>query len=293
MPEGPSIVILKEAVQFFKGKKVLSVNGNTTIDKDRLVNQKITDLKSWGKHFLICFPNFTLRFHFMLFGSYSINEQTKKAPRLHMHFSNADLYFYACSIKFIEEDLNLVYDWSGDVLNEKWDAKKARKKLKAQPDQNVCDALLDQNVFAGVGNIIKNEVLFRIRVHPENRIKDLPPRKLTEMVKEACNYSYDFLDWKKAFVLKKHWLTHTKKTCVRCNIPIIKEYLGKTNRRTFFCNNCQVLYTSDKIKSSAKKEKPGKLTTSFVKRQTVTVKKSKRLPSPKRLAKASKTQSKT
>jgi endonuclease-8 len=258
MPEGPSIVILKEAVQLFKFKKVLSVNGNTSIDKDRLLNQKITDFKSWGKHFLICFPNFTLRIHFMLFGSYSINEQRiNKIPRLHMHFSNGDLYFYACSIKFIEEDPNLVYDWSGDVLNEKWDAKKARKKLKAQPDQNVCDALLDQNIFAGVGNIIKNEVLFRIRVHPENTIKDLPPRKLTEMVNEACNYSYDFLDWKKAFVLKKHWLVHTKKTCPRCNIPIIKEYLGKTNRRTFFCNNCQVLYAkpSKAIKKKAPKKR--------------------------------------
>ena len=277
MPEGPSIVILKEAVQLFKGKKILSVSGNTTIDKDRLVNQKLIDFKSWGKHFLICYPTFTLRIHFMLFGSYSVNEpRPNKVPRLHMHFNNGDLYFYACSIKFIEEDINQIYDWTGDVLNKKWDAAKARKKLKAQPDQNVCDALLDQNIFAGVGNIIKNEVLFRIRVHPENKVKDLPPRKLTEMVNEACIYSYDFLEWKKAFVLKKHWLAHTKKTCPRCNIAIIKEYIGKTNRRTFYCNNCQVLYSSVKIKSPAKK-KPGKRTTSPVKRKTANVKKAKSL----------------
>ena len=82
---------------------------------------------------------------------------------------------------------------------------------RAQPDQLVCDALLDQNIFAGVGNIIKNEVLFRIKVHPENTIQSLPPRKLTEMINEARNYSFDFLKWKKAFVLKKHWLIHTKK----------------------------------------------------------------------------------
>jgi endonuclease-8 len=266
MPEGPSIVILKEAVQLFKGKKVLSVSGNSSIDKDRLVNQKVTDFKSWGKHFLISFPNFSLRIHFMLFGSYSINETNNKIPRLHLHFSNGDLYFYACSIKFIEEDINLVYDWSGDVLNEKWHPGKARKKLKAQPDQVVCDALLDQNIFAGVGNIIKNEVLFRIRVHPENRVSDLPPRKLTELVNEACNYSYDFLDWKKAFVLKKHWLVHTKRTCPRCNIPLIKEYLGKTNRRTFYCENCQVLY--GKPKKAAKKKARKKSVTRNAKRLT-------------------------
>lgn len=289
MPEGPSIVILKEAVQLFKGRKVLSVSGNTSIDKDRLVDQKVIDFKSWGKHFIICFPNFALRIHFMLFGSYSINEQRpNRIPRLHMHFSNGDLYFYACSIKFIEEKLDEVYDWTGDLLNKDWDAKKARKKLKAQPDQLVCDALLDQNIFAGSGNIIKNEVLFRIKVHPKNHVKDLPPRKLTEMVNEACIYSYDFLEWKKAFVLKKNWLAHTKKTCPRCNIPLIKEYLGKTRRRTFYCNNCQVLYAT----GAAKKKALRKHTTTPVKRQTANVKKAKRLASPKRLAKAGRTHSK-
>lgn len=252
MPEGPSIAILKEAVQLFKGKKILSATGNTSIDKDRLVNKKITDFKSWGKHFLICLPNFTLRIHFMLFGSYSVNEQIKKVSRLHLHFSNGDLYFYTCSIKFIEDELNLVYDWSGDVLNENWDAKKAKKKLKAQPDLLVCDALLDQHIFAGVGNIIKNEVLFRIRVHPENTIQSLPPRKLTQLINEARTYSYDFLEWKKAFVLRKHWLIHIKKTCPRCHIPVIKKHLGKTDRRTFYCENCQVLY--NKAKQPPKKK---------------------------------------
>jgi endonuclease VIII len=256
MPEGPSIVILKEAVQQFKGKKILSVSGNSSVDKDILVNKKATDFKSWGKHFLICLPNLTVRIHFLLFGSYSVNEQTKKAPRLHLHFSNGDLYFYACSVRFIEEDLDLVYDWTADLLNENWDPKKARKKLKAQPGLLVCDALLDQNIFAGSGNIIKNEVLFRIKVHPKNTIQSLPPRKLTELVNEACIYSYDFLEWKKAFVLKKHWLAHTKKTCPRCNIPLIKEYLGKTNRRTFYCDNCQVLYGKPRkpIKKKARRK---------------------------------------
>ena len=74
MPEGPSIVILKEAVQMFKGQRVVAVSGNTKIAKDRMKGQQIIDFKSWGKHFLICFPKFAIRIHFMLFGSYRINE---------------------------------------------------------------------------------------------------------------------------------------------------------------------------------------------------------------------------
>lgn len=242
MPEGPSIVILKEAVQSFKGKKVLKVTGNTRIEMPELEGQKVLDFKSWGKHFLICFRTFTIRIHFMLFGSYRINEEKDAPSRLGLQFENGSLNFYACSVKLITEPLDEVYDWSADVLSDTWDPGKARKKLKAMPDLLVCDALLEQNIFAGVGNIIKNEVLFRIRVHPRSKIGKLPAKQLNLLIKEAVNYSYDFLEWKKAFVLKKHWLAHTKKICPRCNIPLIKEHLGKTNRRSFFCNNCQVLY---------------------------------------------------
>jgi endonuclease-8 len=179
----------------------------------------------------------------MLFGSYSIGEQTKPNPRLHLAFAKGDLYFYACSVKILTGDLDALYDWSADVMNDRWDPRKARKKLKAMPDALVADALLDQEVFAGVGNIIKNEVLFRIRVHPESRVGALPSRKLTEMIREARNYSFDFLKWKKAFQLRKHWLAHAKKGCPRCEIPLVKvAHLGKRKRRAFYCGNCQKLY---------------------------------------------------
>lgn len=242
MPEGPSIVILKELAAPFKGKKVITVEGNTTVDLAGIDGQKIVDFKSWGKHFLICFRKKTIRIHFLLFGSYRINERKESPPRLSLQFEKGELNFYTCSVKLIKEDLDEVYDWNVDVMSDTWDPKKARKSLKQHPDMLACDALLDQSIFAGSGNIIKNEVLFRIRVHPESRIGSLPPAKLSALIREARNYSFDFLKWKKEFTLKKHWLAHTKTVCPRCAIPLIKKYLGKTRRRTFFCNNCQALY---------------------------------------------------
>ncbi len=106
----------------------------------------------------------------------------------------------------------------------------------------VCDALLNQEIFAGVGNIIKNEVLYRIHLHPETLIQDIPPRLLTRLINETRQYCFDFLRWKKAFVLRKNWLAHTKKICNKCKIPLQKKYCGLTRRRTFFCDFCQVLY---------------------------------------------------
>jgi endonuclease-8 len=245
MPEGPSIVILKEQVTPFLGRTIRRVSGNTTIEKERLLDQRVEAFRSWGKHFLVELPDFALRVHFMLFGSYRINEDKSWAvPRLSLGFDEGEeINFYACSVRFIEEPLDLVYDWWADVMSSHWDPKLALARLRAQPDTLVCDALLDQDIFAGVGNIIKNEVLFRIRVHPLSTLGAMPAAKLRELVEQARQYSFEFYEWKKQFVLKKHWLVHTKRTCPRCQIPLEKAHLGRTHRRSFFCGNCQILYS--------------------------------------------------
>jgi endonuclease-8 len=244
MPEGPSIVILKETVRPFKGKTILFADGTTQkIDLAELQGKRIVDFKSWGKHFLICLPTFTIRIHLLMFGTYRINERKETKPRLSLHFpNNEEMNFYACAIQRIDEPLDDVYDWSADVMNKKFDTRKANAKLKAQPKTLVCDSILDQNIFAGAGNIFKNEVLYRMKTHPMSKLGALPDVKRRDLVREVIQYGKDFLKWKKAFVLRKHWQAHTKQTCPRDGNKLTKAYLGKTNRRTFFCDVCQKLY---------------------------------------------------
>src|SRR6266704_1669607 len=106
MPEGPSIVILREALQPYSGKKVFSATGNAKIDFTRIENKKVLTFKSWGKHFLISFKDFYLRIHLLMFGSYTINERKDIAPRLSLTFQNGEINFYSCSIKLIEGDVD-------------------------------------------------------------------------------------------------------------------------------------------------------------------------------------------
>ena len=49
MPEGPSIILVKESVERFTGKEILEVSDNSKIDQDLLLIQKIIAVKSWGK----------------------------------------------------------------------------------------------------------------------------------------------------------------------------------------------------------------------------------------------------
>lgn len=240
--EGPSLVILKEEIKSFKGKKIREVSGNTTIEKERFKNKTARDFKSWGKHFLICFDRFFVRIHFLMFGSYRVNERkAERSPRLSLVFKNGEINFYTCSVKIVEGEPGEVYDWETDVMSATWNPKKALATLKKMKDTMVCDALMDQNIFAGVGNIIKNEVLFRIKVHPEALIGTLKPKQLKILVDEARNYSFDFYEWKKIYQLRKHWLIYKKRKCHRCKIPVITKHTGKGKRYSFFCESCQQL----------------------------------------------------
>ena len=244
MPEGPSILLMKESLQCFCGQKVLQANGNAKIDMALLEGKTLLEIKTFGKQTYLVFDTINVRIHLLMFGSYSIDEQTKPDAqlRLALHFKTGGMYFYTCSVKLLDNVYLSTIDWEADVLSDEWNPEKANQKLIAKPQMMVCDALMNQDIFSGVGNIIKNEVLFWIGVHPESLIGHLPPEKLDKLIFEARNYSFDFLKWKKEYTLRKHWLAHTKKICARDGDKIVKEYLGKTQRRTFFCNTCQVLY---------------------------------------------------
>ena len=93
MPEGPSIVILAETAARFRGKVIRRAEGNSKIDKTRLVGQKILSLRSFGKQFLIETAVVTVRIHLLMFGSYRIDERTDKVPRLRLGFARGELNF--------------------------------------------------------------------------------------------------------------------------------------------------------------------------------------------------------
>jgi endonuclease-8 len=101
MPEGPSIVILREQARGFRRphhharqrqQQARGLCGVVAADRR---------LRSWGKHFLIELPDRVLRIHLLMFGSYRINERKEDAqPRLSLGFDDGEEFnFYSCSVK--------------------------------------------------------------------------------------------------------------------------------------------------------------------------------------------------
>lgn len=243
MPEGPSLIILKQKLAPFKNRVITAASGYAkNVQPDMLRGNKLTDIKTWGKHLLLVFRGFTIRVHMGLFGSYKINEPVKRNAALHLQFDEDEVNFSISKIEVIKEPLNKVYDWSADIMSKKWDGKKAIEKLTKKTERMICDALLDQDIFAGSGNIIKNESLFRARIHPESLCGKIPGDKLQALLKDVVKFSADFLKWRQKGILNKHLEAYEKDICPRNHIPFHKADTGKTKRHSYYCDKCQVLY---------------------------------------------------
>ncbi|MBA3721207.1 MAG: endonuclease [Parachlamydiaceae bacterium] len=248
--EGPSLYLAAEWLSPFIGKTVLEVAGNTKIEKERLHKKTVLDIFSWGKHLVFQFDKFALRVHFLLYGSFESTINGKKvtgdypkktiSPRLTLIFEEGDIIIYSSSLKYLETPhAHDLYDFSTDIMSSIWDSKKALKAVKSHQEDEIADVLLDQTIFSGVGNIIKNEVLFLVKKKPTSLVKDIPLSILPKIVKNAQMFSHQFYEWRKQFVLKKHYKIYRKSVCPLCGEKISRKKTGKRARISFFCLKCQ------------------------------------------------------
>lgn len=247
--EGPGLVVLREQAGKFIGKRITAAHGSQKINMERLAGQKLTDIKTWGKHLLIILENCTVRIHYLMFGNYYLDSKhSEKVPKLALELTNGEWNNYNCAAKILEgTDMNALYDWTTDIMQEEWDGTKAKHKLKEAHGLMVCDALLDQAIFSGVGNVIKNESLFRIKIHPKSTVGALSQKQLNNLVEEARTYSFDFYRWEKEGVRHKKYCVHRRAWCPDCKSRLMKEFTGVTPRSSFYCSVCQPLYTDSAL----------------------------------------------
>lgn len=248
--EGPSLYLAAEWLAPFTGKRIRHVDGSTRIGKERLNKQKVASIFSYGKYLFFQFENFALRVHFLLYGSFEATFKGKKVtgdyptrpkpPRLLLEFSMGNIIMYNCSLTYIESsNAQMSCDYSIDVMSESWDGRKALSKTKKQPDSEIADVLLDQSIFMGVGNIIKNEVLFQVKISPLRKVSELSAKQLKILVSHVRNYVFHFYEWRKLFELKKHYQIYRQTVCKQCGNKVMRKKTGVRKRVSFICPYCQ------------------------------------------------------
>lgn len=240
MPEGPSILHLKDQLMPFKNKVVKKAGGYGKMPTDWIEGRKLVKIKTWGKHLLLVFTNGTVRVHLGLFGSVLINKRKEVNRSFFLEFAKGEINGYVVRAKKIE-DIDEEYDWRTDILSPEFDKKYVKKLVREQANKTIDDILMDQDIFTGVGNIIRNEALYRAGIHPLSIVHKIPAAKLTKLVNEVLKYSILFYNNLGENNRHNDFQVY-KKDYAEDGSEVTMEKLKKSNRKIYFSEHQQVLY---------------------------------------------------
>ncbi|GAB2765351.1 formamidopyrimidine-DNA glycosylase [Rhabdobacter roseus] len=209
-------------------------------------------------------PGVIVRMHFGMTGDLAYYHQSLDRPRharIVFRFRGGYHLGFICPRKF--ERIGIVHDIE-TFLREKKIGKDALELTAADLEivlasrkTPIKSALLDQQVAAGVGNWIADELLFHARIHPLKPAHQLTTAEiealqvaiqevlLTAIAKEAryADFPASYLIHARAWDTSPYEDTQQHLNCPRCGTLINNIRVG--GRATYFCPNCQRLGPND------------------------------------------------
>ena len=280
MPEGDTIFRAARTLNLaLAGKPVTRFTSVypalTRIDEDApIAGRIITSVEARGKHLLMHFgetPGLksrptTLRTHLRMHGSWHIYRpgETWQRPRgeARIVIETADFVAVGFNIPVAEfldasqakrqEDLRRI---GPDLLGETFDEDEALRRLRERGAQGIAEALLNQRVVAGIGNVYKSETLFLEGVHPETRAARVDEPALRALLRTARKLlKANVMDSTSEIVTYRGLRRTTGRTdpaerlwvygrggkpCRKCGTAISYKKTGLDARGTYWCARCQ------------------------------------------------------
>jgi len=219
---------------------------------EELIGKRFLGSDSLGKNIILFLDSLAIRIHLMMFGSihiYLLDEPLLKPMqrvRLHIEGEKKKLVVYNAPIVEIDRSDRILEklkrDLGPDPLSDMWNREEAIRAIMKFPKEKIGAVLLNQSVIAGIGNILRNEILFRAKVNPERIVANLSREEIERIVDISVELSKEFLKLKlKRKGIKELLLVYNryKKPCVFCGSPIRFYMQEPIKRKTFVCENCQ------------------------------------------------------
>lgn len=276
MPEGDTVWLAAQRMNTALAGGVLRrgefrIPQLATLD---LAGVTVREVVPRGKHLLIRLADErTLRTHFRMDGSWHIYRPGAKwhggpAYDVRMILATADWECVGYRLHDIDlvptaDEACLVGHLGPDVLGPDWDLDEALRRLRAQPDEQVGVALVDQRNLAGIGNLYKVESLFVRGVHPWTRVCDV--ETLSALVERARTLMRANLRHPEQNTTgdprrgRDHWVFGRRgKPCFRCGTTILLGEQGPhlQERVTYWCPRCQAARSP--IDAEARTGEPGR-----------------------------------
>ncbi len=253
MPEGDTLVRTADGLRpYLLGRTVTAASARAPGSQaERLVGATVTAVEARGKNLLIRFDTgLEVRTHLRMNGSwhrYRPGERWRRpAARARLVIEvegSVAVCFDAPTVELFEQRVEAIHPslsrLGPDLLKEPVDTAEAVRRLRepARAVVPIAVALLDQRAMAGIGNEVKNEVLWQARRSPFTPVRDLDDAALRDLV----DLGRDVLrQGASAGRRPRHVYRRAARPCPRCGTPIRVAHQGTdVPRLTFWCPRCQ------------------------------------------------------
>jgi endonuclease-8 len=250
MPEGDTVFrtaerLRKALVGHTLTRCDVRVPRYATVD---LTGHVIDEVRSRGKHLFIRVGPASIHSHLKMDGSWRITSRTKRVDyRVRIILETTDIRAIGIDLGVLEvlerdRDEDAVDHLGPDLLGEDWDADVAAANLTAQPDRRIAEAMLDQRVMAGVGNVFCNELCFvsgHLPTAPVSAITD--PHRLVARAREMLwvnRFRQNRCTTGDTRPGRQFWVYGRRgQGCRRCGTPI--NYDDSGARVAYWCSVCQ------------------------------------------------------
>lgn len=214
---------------------------------ERLDGSVLDRASARGKHLLLDFGDLVLHSHLGMGGSWHLyegNAAWRKPPGAAWAVLSGEgaeaVQFGGPTLRVLRAGavrLDPVLSRLGpDILAPDFDAAPVVDSLLSARERSVGDALLDQALVAGIGNIFKSEACFAARQDPWQSMADLSEGRLRRVVQAAHELMRDAVDHgrRPSAVYRR-----AGRPCPSCATPIASRGQGDANRITYWCPVCQ------------------------------------------------------
>lgn len=272
MPEGPSIKItaneLRAALEGRTIRRFWSRFKKATAEDwaPKIAGACLSAVRTHGKSIFMDFDSgWTMYTHMLMWGSWHVyahgeewrKEESKSRVMLETDDHVAVLFSApVCELLRTDQlDQHVTAQLGPDLLRPDFDADEVWRRLHTPEirDLPLGEAIMRQDVVSGIGNILKNELLFLAGLHPLRPVHTLSRREFDHLISlsqqsmqrsvEAGGFEGVFLPPSIREQTRKLGYVYRRRTypCFVCSTPLELVRQGHNRRMTWFCATCQPL----------------------------------------------------
>jgi endonuclease VIII len=259
MPEGDTIHRSAQRLRQALGGQLVSAvdSGSGGPQVPRLAGCRVERIEARGKHLLIWFEGSqVLHTHMGMTGSWHLyrpGEAWRKPvhrARVHLEVPGwSAVCFTPKTLEWLTPAAVRAHPHLSrlgpDLLANPLDEGEILRRLRSANRLPVGEAIMNQTLLCGVGNVYKSEVLFLERRSPFLRLEQLGDQALLRLVHRASRCLRSNLEGRPRTTRFSHdgprlWVYgRSGEPCFRCGTTIRMRRQGDLGRSTYWCADCQ------------------------------------------------------